>query len=89
MGCLLLGEIIAAVCLQSARDVVAAHGDGERRRRDGEYGAAEFITKPVDFPKTQLPRSVRRRGLTNPNAASNGRFQTIPGVHVKVGLGAL
>jgi hypothetical protein len=53
-GCRLLGEIIAAVFLQSARDVVAAYGDDERRRLDGEYGAAEFITKPVDFPKTQL-----------------------------------
>jgi CheY-like chemotaxis protein len=28
---------------------VTAYGDEERRRRATEYGAAEFITKPVDF----------------------------------------
>ena len=36
--------------------MVSAYGDDERRRLAGEYGAAEFITKPVDFDllKTQL-----------------------------------
>jgi len=36
--------------------MVTAYGDDERRRRAHEYGAAEFITKPVDFDflKTQL-----------------------------------
>src|SRR5579863_4019438 len=29
--------------------MVTAYDDEERRRRAGEYGAAEFITKPVDF----------------------------------------
>jgi CheY-like chemotaxis protein len=29
--------------------MVTAYGDDDRRRRAGEYGAAEFITKPVDF----------------------------------------
>jgi CheY-like chemotaxis protein len=29
--------------------MVTAYGDGERRRRASEHGAAEFITKPVDF----------------------------------------
>src|SRR5579862_4143744 len=29
--------------------MVTAYGDEERRRRAAEYGAAEFITKPVDF----------------------------------------
>jgi CheY-like chemotaxis protein len=29
--------------------MVTAYGDDERRRRAIEYGAAEFITKPVDF----------------------------------------
>jgi two-component system chemotaxis response regulator CheY len=28
---------------------VTAYGDDERRRRASEYGATEFITKPVDF----------------------------------------
>jgi CheY-like chemotaxis protein len=29
--------------------MVTAYGDDERRRRASEYGAFEFITKPVDF----------------------------------------
>jgi len=29
--------------------IVTAYGDDERRRRACEYGAAEFIAKPVDF----------------------------------------
>jgi CheY-like chemotaxis protein len=29
--------------------MVTAYGDDERRRRAGELGAFEFITKPVDF----------------------------------------
>jgi CheY-like chemotaxis protein len=38
--------------------MVTAYGDEERRRRAAEYGAVEFITKPVDFEvlKTQLQR---------------------------------
>jgi CheY-like chemotaxis protein len=36
--------------------MVTAYGDNERRRVAAEYGAAEFITKPVDFDllKAQL-----------------------------------
>jgi DNA-binding response OmpR family regulator len=36
--------------------MVTAYGDDERRRLAGECGAAESITKPVDFDflKTQL-----------------------------------
>jgi CheY-like chemotaxis protein len=36
--------------------MVTAYGDEERQRLASEYGAAEFITKPVDFDflKTQL-----------------------------------
>jgi CheY-like chemotaxis protein len=29
--------------------MVTAYGDDERRRKAAEFGAAEFITKPVDF----------------------------------------
>jgi two-component system response regulator FlrC len=29
--------------------MVTAYGDQERRQRADEYGAAEFIAKPVDF----------------------------------------
>jgi CheY-like chemotaxis protein len=29
--------------------MVTAYGDDERRRNADEYGAAQFITKPVDF----------------------------------------
>jgi DNA-binding response OmpR family regulator len=54
--CRLLGEIIAAVFSNLPVMMVTACGDDERRRLAGEYGAAEFITKPVDFDflKTQL-----------------------------------
>jgi two-component system, response regulator, stage 0 sporulation protein F len=43
--------------------MVTAYGDDERRRRADEYGAAEFITKPVDFDSLkerlrQLPTSA-------------------------------
>jgi len=31
--------------------MVTAYGDDDRRRRAAEYGAAEFVTKPVDFDK--------------------------------------
>ena len=36
--------------------MVTAYGDDERRRRAAEYGATQFITKPVDFDilKAQL-----------------------------------
>jgi CheY-like chemotaxis protein len=38
--------------------MVTTYGDDERRRRASEYGAAEFMTKPVDFDflKAQLRR---------------------------------
>jgi CheY-like chemotaxis protein len=36
--------------------MITAYGDDERRRRAAEFGAAEFLTKPVDFEhlKAQL-----------------------------------
>jgi two-component system, response regulator, stage 0 sporulation protein F len=36
--------------------MVTAYGDDDRRRRAAEHGAAEFLTKPVDFEhlKAQL-----------------------------------
>ena len=42
--------------------MVTAYGDDERRRRASEFGAAEFLTKPVDFgllkrQLQQFPRS--------------------------------
>jgi CheY-like chemotaxis protein len=61
-GLLLLGEI-----KQRRPDLpvmmVTAYGDDERRRRASELGAAEFITKPVDFDQLkeqlrQLPTAV-------------------------------
>jgi CheY-like chemotaxis protein len=44
--------------------MVTAYGDDERRRLADEYGAAEFITKPVDFDLLkaqlrQLPTATR------------------------------
>jgi two-component system, response regulator, stage 0 sporulation protein F len=43
--------------------MVTAYGDDERRRRAAEHGAAEFITKPVDFDRLkaqlrQLPTAA-------------------------------
>jgi CheY-like chemotaxis protein len=43
--------------------MITAYGDDERRRRAAEYGAAEFITKPVDFDRLkeqlrQLPTAA-------------------------------
>ena len=43
--------------------MVTAYDDEERRRLAAEYGAAEFITKPVDFDflkeqLRQLPASA-------------------------------
>jgi CheY-like chemotaxis protein len=34
--------------------MVTAYGDEERRRLAAEYGAAEFITKPVDFDQLKV-----------------------------------
>jgi len=38
--------------------MVTAYGDDERRRMAEEYGAADFVTKPVDFdpPKARSGR---------------------------------
>ena len=38
--------------------MVTAYGDDDRRRRAAECGAAEFITKPVDFE--QLKEQLRQ-----------------------------
>jgi DNA-binding NtrC family response regulator len=38
--------------------MVTAYSDDERRRRASEYGAAEFVTKPVDFDS--LERQLRQ-----------------------------
>ena len=41
--------------------MVTAYGDDKRRRRANELGAAEFLTKPVDFDLLR----VRLRQLPN------------------------
>jgi len=38
--------------------MVTAYGDDERRRRATEYGAFEFVTKPVDFDR--LKEQIRQ-----------------------------
>jgi CheY-like chemotaxis protein len=43
--------------------MVTAYGDDERRRRAGELGAFEFLTKPIDFDRLkaqlrQLPAAA-------------------------------
>jgi len=52
-----------------------------RRRVHHQAGRFQSLEDPAS-------RSVRSRALTNPSAASNGRFQIIPGAHVNVGFGA-
>ncbi len=47
-GLQLLGELKARFPALPVM-MVTAYGDDERRRRAGELGAAEFLTKPVDF----------------------------------------
>ena len=44
--------------------MVTAYGDEERRHRAGELGAADFLTKPVDFDrlKQQLVQLMRPLG---------------------------
>ena len=44
--------------------MVTAYGDEERRRRAVEFGAAEFVTKPVDFDllKARLQQLPARLG---------------------------
>jgi two-component system, response regulator, stage 0 sporulation protein F len=34
--------------------MVTAYGDDERRRKAAEFGASEFVTKPVDFELLKL-----------------------------------
>ena len=41
--------------------MVTAYGDDERRRRGKELGAAEFLSKPIDFDRLR----VRLRQLPN------------------------
>ena len=48
--------------------MVTAYGDEERRRRASEYGAFEFVTKPVDFD--MLKEQLRQL----PDAPSRGGF---------------
>jgi CheY-like chemotaxis protein len=40
--------------------MVTAYGDNDRRRRAAEYGAMEFIAKPVDFDR--LKEQLRQLG---------------------------
>ncbi len=44
--------------------MMTAYGDDERRRMAGEYGAAEFLTKPVDFDL--LKAQLRQLPLASP-----------------------
>jgi two-component system chemotaxis response regulator CheY len=41
--------------------MVTAYGDDERRWRAKEFGAAEFLSKPIDFDRLR----VRLRQLPN------------------------
>ena len=43
--------------------MVTAYGDDDRRRRAAEYGALEFVTKPVDFDR--LKEQLRQLPAAN------------------------
>jgi DNA-binding response OmpR family regulator len=47
--------------------MVTAYGNDERRRRAAEYGAAKFITRPVDFDF--LKAQLRQLPATSPREA--------------------
>jgi CheY-like chemotaxis protein len=54
--------------------MVTAYGDDERRRRAGELGAAEFVTKPVDFDRLKARASCppqRTNGPRQPRKSRN------------------
>jgi CheY-like chemotaxis protein len=58
--------------------MVTAYGDDERRRMAEEYGAAQFITKPIDFDllKAQLqPLSDAAAALHLTIPAATGMFR--------------
>src|SRR6516165_9707003 len=79
--------------------MVTAYGDDQRRRRAGELGACEFLTKPVDFDllKARLAscRAPHRDVAALPSvlladfgAGANGRKPpTSPVITVCVDLG--
>ena len=46
--------------------MVTAYGDDERRRQASAYGAAEFVTKPVDFDN--LKRQLQQLALPRAEA---------------------
>jgi hypothetical protein len=55
--------------------MVTAYGDDERRRLASEYGAAEFITKPVDFDLLK----IQLRDLSDAaDYAAPGRKRHVP-----------
>ena len=52
--------------------MVTAYGDDERRRRASDLGAAEFLTKPVDFDllKQQLRQLLSTPARERPSNAA-------------------
>ena len=59
--------------------MVTAYGDDERRRRATELGAAEFLTKPVDFDSLrggETRRSPSRQQTAR--SAHRSRYRAVP-----------
>ena len=48
--------------------MVTAYGDDERRRVAEEYGAAQFITKPVDFDLLKAQLQQLQTAVSNPSS---------------------
>ena len=52
--------------------MVTAYGDDERRQGASEYGAADFITKPVDFDLLKAQLRLLRASSTREGARASG-----------------
>jgi CheY-like chemotaxis protein len=50
--------------------MVTAYGDDERRRQAQEFGASEFVTKPVDFEI--LKRQLQQLAVPSPAPSPEG-----------------
>ena len=68
--------------------MVTARGDDERRRQASEYGAAEFLNKPVDFERLKAQLWIARRPGSKLTAQSKDRLPPASGTRTTVAFGA-
>jgi len=67
--------------------MVTARGDDERRRQASEYGAAEFLTKPVDFERLKAQLWIARHPGSKLTAQSKDRLPPASGTRTTVAFG--